>query len=128
MLRAIASLALALLLPVFSLAQSAEKPVFDVADVHVLPEKISFEQGAALGVPYATAFRGLFHRGRAVAGETVLVHGATGGVGIAAVQFARAYGLRVLATGGSQSRARIRHCAPSFSFMSMCWRSCPKII
>jgi NADPH2:quinone reductase len=68
-----------------------------------LPERVSFSQGAALGIPYTTAYRALFQRGGGRAGETVLVHGATGGVGVAAVQFARAAGLRVLATGGSEA-------------------------
>jgi NADPH2:quinone reductase len=69
--------------------------------VHALPERLSFEQGAAIHVPYATAHRALFQRAAARAGETVLVHGASGAVGLAAVQLARAAGLRVLATGGS---------------------------
>jgi NADPH2:quinone reductase len=69
--------------------------------VHPLPQNLSFEQGAAIGVPYATAYRALFTRGRAQAGETVLIHGATGGVGIAAVQLARAHELKVLGTGGT---------------------------
>ena len=54
-------------------------------------------QGAAMGTPYATAYRGLFQRAEAKPGETVLVHGASGGVGTAAVQLARARGLRVSA-------------------------------
>jgi NADPH2:quinone reductase len=70
-------------------------------NVHPLPSRLSFAQGAAIGVPYATAYRALFRRGGAKAGETVLIHGATGGTGLAAVQFARGAGLRVLATGGS---------------------------
>ncbi|HEX2971045.1 MAG TPA: NADPH:quinone reductase, partial [Tepidisphaeraceae bacterium] len=61
------------------------------------------EQGAALGVPYTTAYRGLFQRGGAKAGETVLVHGASGGVGTAAVQFARAAGMMVIGTAGSEA-------------------------
>ncbi|MBV8529991.1 MAG: alcohol dehydrogenase catalytic domain-containing protein, partial [Candidatus Eremiobacteraeota bacterium] len=48
------------------------------AQVHPLPEKISFAQGAAIYIPYATAYRALFQRAKAVAAETVLVHGATG--------------------------------------------------
>lgn len=80
----------------------AEFAVAAAKDVHPLPKRASFEQGAALAVPYGTAFHALFQRGDAVAGETVLVHGATGAVGIAAVQFAKASGLRVLATGGSE--------------------------
>ncbi len=54
-----------------------------------------------MGTPYATAYRGLFQRADAKPGETVLVHGASGGVGTAAVQLARARGLRVLGTAGS---------------------------
>jgi len=68
---------------------------------HPLPDAVTFKQGAALGVPYGAAYRALFHRAGAVAGEFVLVHGATGGVGIAAVQLARAAGLAVIATGGT---------------------------
>jgi NADPH:quinone reductase len=71
--------------------------------VHALPDRLSFEEGAAIHVPYATARRALFHRAEARAGETVLIHGASGSVGLAAVQLARAAGLRVLGTGGSES-------------------------
>lgn len=72
------------------------------SQVFPLPSKINFAQGAALGVPAATAWRALFDRGNAQAGETILIHGATGGVGILAVQLARAAGLTVIATGGSE--------------------------
>lgn len=68
---------------------------------HLLPEGTSFGQGAAIGVPYGAAYRALFQRARAVAGEAILVHGASGGVGLAAVQLARAAGLRVIGTAGS---------------------------
>lgn len=79
----------------------AEKALADDAAVHPLPEKTSFAEGAALGIPYATAYRALFHRAAARPGETVLIHGATGGVGLAAVQFAKAAGLTIFATGGT---------------------------
>ena len=79
----------------------AEKAVCKQGDVHELPPNISFSQGAAIGVPYTTAYRALFQRAHATPGETVLVHGASGGVGIAAIQIARAGGMRVLATAGS---------------------------
>src|SRR3569832_66487 len=69
--------------------------------VHPLPERASFEQGAAIGVPYATAYRALFQKAHGLPGEVVLVHGATGGVGLAAVQLARAAGMTIIATGGS---------------------------
>lgn len=79
----------------------AEYALCNAEDLHRLPEQTSFEQGAALNVPYATAYRALFQRGRAVASETVLIHGASGGVGIAAVQFAVAAGLHVIGTAGT---------------------------
>lgn len=69
--------------------------------LHPLPAHLSFEQGAGIHVPYVTAYRALFQRACAMAGETVLIHGATGGVGIAAVQLAVAAGMKVLGTGGS---------------------------
>ncbi len=68
-----------------------------------LPEHVTFQQGAAIGVPYGVAYRALFHRGKAKQGETALIHGATGGVGIAAVQLARAAGLRVIGTAGTDA-------------------------
>lgn len=75
--------------------------------VHPLPANVSFAQGAAMGTPYATAYRGLFQRAVAQPGETVLVHGASGGVGTAAVQLARAAGLRVFGTAGSDEGLKL---------------------
>ena len=69
--------------------------------VHPLPANIDFKQGAGIWVPYGTAYHALFHAANAHARETVLVHGASGGVGIAAVQIARAAGLKVLGTAGT---------------------------
>src|SRR5437016_7967173 len=69
--------------------------------VHPLPVKISFSQGAGVWVPYGTAYHALFHSAKAHASETVLVHGASGGVGTASVQIARAMGLTVLGTAGT---------------------------
>jgi NADPH2:quinone reductase len=80
----------------------AEKALCAESSVHVLPSHATFQQGAALGVPYGTAHRALFHRAKPIAGETILVHGASGGVGIAGVQFARAFGLIVIGTAGSE--------------------------
>ena len=80
----------------------AEYSVCEESSVHALPEKISFSQGAALGVPYATAYRALFGSAKAQPGETVFVHGASGGVGVAAVQMARAHGLVVIGSSGSE--------------------------
>jgi NADPH2:quinone reductase len=79
----------------------AQKALCTEAQVHRLPERVSFEQGAAMGVPYPTAYRALFLRGHAMAGETVLIHGASGGVGTAAVQLAHAAGLTIIGTAGS---------------------------
>jgi NADPH2:quinone reductase len=79
----------------------AEKALCQEADVHELPQNISFSQGAGVNVPYATAYRALFQRAHATPGETVLVHGASGGVGVAAVQIARAAGMRVFGTAGT---------------------------
>src|SRR5256885_5137002 len=77
--------------------------------VHSLPGNVSFSQGAALSVPYGTAYRGLHHKAHARPGETLLVHGASGGVGIAAVQLARAHGMTVIGTAGSERRGKLVH-------------------
>ncbi len=74
----------------------------DAALVHPLPERLTFAQGAGVGVPYATAYRGLHDKAHARPGETLLVHGATGGVGIAAVQLGVAHGMTVIGTGGTE--------------------------
>ena len=77
------------------------------SQVYRLPERVSFAQGAGVFTPYATAYRALFNRGRGKAGESVLVHGASGGVGTAAVQFARAAGFTVIGTGGTEEGRRL---------------------
>jgi NADPH2:quinone reductase len=80
----------------------AEKSLCLATRVHPLPLQASYAQGAAINVPYGTAYHALFQRAHALPGERVLVHGATGGVGIAAVQLARAAGLTVIGTGGTE--------------------------
>lgn len=80
----------------------AELALCAAEQVHPLPANVSFAQGAGVYVPYATAWRALFGRAHARPGETVLVHGASGGVGTAAVQIARAHGLCVIGTAGSE--------------------------
>lgn len=85
----------------------AEAAVCSEAHVFSLPEKTSFAQGAALGVPYGTAFRALFQRAHAMPGETVFIHGASGGVGLAAVQIALAAGLRVIGSAGSKAAVEL---------------------
>ena len=81
----------------------AEFALCERASVHRLPANLTFQQGAAINIPYATAYRALHHRARAQAGEVVLIHGASGGVGVAATQIARAAGLTVIGTGGTEA-------------------------
>ena len=85
----------------------AELALCEESQAHALPDRVSFAQGAGVFTPYATAYRALFHRARAVPGETVFVHGASGGVGTAAVQMARAAGLRVVGTAGTEEGRRL---------------------
>src|SRR5215472_9013467 len=85
----------------------AELSLCAEAQVHALPARATFAQGAAVNVPYATAYHALFNRGHGQAGETVLVHGASGGVGIGAVQLARARGLTVIGTAGTERGRRL---------------------
>lgn len=80
----------------------AELALCDARQVYPLPEGLTFSQGAGIFVPYATAQRALFQKAQAKAGETVLIHGGSGGVGTAAIQMARAAGLTVIATAGTQ--------------------------
>lgn len=76
----------------------ASKIVCEEASVHPLPEAVTFEQGAALGVPALTAYRALFQRAGLREGQTVLIHGASGGVGLLVVQMAKAVGAKVIGT------------------------------
>jgi len=85
----------------------AELCLCDQSQVHSLPANASYAQGAAMNVPFATAYHALFNRAHAEAGETVLVHGASGGVGIAAVQLARARGLTVIGTASTERGRRM---------------------
>jgi NADPH2:quinone reductase len=85
----------------------AEYALCEPAMVHPLPSHISFEQGAAIGIPYATAHRALFHRAKAQPGETVFIHGASGGVGLAATQLARAAGLTIIGSAGTDAGRKL---------------------
>src|SRR6266536_610684 len=85
----------------------AELCLCELAQVHPLPENVSCAQGAAMNVPYATAYHALFNRGHGRAGETGLGHGASGGVGIAGVQLARAGGMTVIGTAGTDRGRRL---------------------
>lgn len=79
----------------------AEYTLCEEIDLGRLPENVSFEQGAGIWTPYATSYRALFQKAKAKQGETVLVHGASGGVGVAAIQWAKNTGLRVFGTASS---------------------------
>jgi NADPH:quinone reductase len=95
----------------------AEAAVCALDQVHPLAETASFAQGAALGIPYATAYRAMFHRGDVRSGETLLVHGASGGVGTAAVQLARGAGIKVFGTAGSpEGRELVRELGADLVF------------
>lgn len=85
----------------------AEYAISEEIQLGRLPENISFEQGAGVWTPYATSYRALFQKACAKAGETVLIHGASGGVGIAAVQWAKSAGLRVIGTASSDDGKRL---------------------
>jgi NADPH2:quinone reductase len=89
------------------LGSYAEQAVCEAGQVHPLPARVSLAQGAGVNVPYATAYRALYQRAQGRPGETVLVHGASGGVGIAAVQMARAGGLNVIGTAGTEKGQRL---------------------
>ncbi len=81
----------------------AEYALCSAEAVRPLPDALSYAQGAAIGVPYFTAYRALIQRAAPTAGERVLIHGASGGVGIATVQLAVAAGLDVVGTAGSEA-------------------------
>jgi NADPH2:quinone reductase len=85
----------------------AEQALCQAWQVHRLPDRVSFAQGACVNVPYATAYRALFQRAHGQPGETVLVHGASGGVGIAALQMARAGGFTVIGTAGTEKGRKL---------------------
>lgn len=70
--------------------------------VHPMPSHLDFAQAAGINVAWVTAWHALFVRGRARAGDMLLVHGASGGVGQALVQLGRAAGLTVIGSAGSE--------------------------
>jgi NADPH2:quinone reductase len=85
----------------------AELAVVDAAAVHPLPSTLSYGQGAAVGVPCVTAWRALFQKAGLQPGETVLIHGASGGVGVPATQLAADAGAVVIGTAGSAAGAEV---------------------
>ena len=85
----------------------AEKVLVAAAMAVPLPDERSFEDGSALILTYATSIHALLDRGRLKAGETLLVLGAAGGVGLAAVELGKAYGARVVAAVSSEEKAEV---------------------
>lgn len=84
----------------------AEKVVIPAKSAFRLPEERSFEDGAALLLTYATSIHALIDRGKLQAGQTLLVLGAAGGVGLAAVELGKAYEARVIAAVSSEEKAK----------------------
>ena len=85
----------------------AEVVAVDQRHVYALPDFMTFEEGAVFGLAYQTAWCGLVHRAGLRRGETLLVHAAAGGTGLAAVQLGRALGARVIATAGSAAKLEV---------------------
>jgi NADPH2:quinone reductase len=85
----------------------AEKCLVRDLNCHLMPASMSYAEGAAMGLTYLTAYFALVERGRLAAGETVLVNGASGGVGIATVQVAKALGATVVASVSSEEKAAL---------------------
>lgn len=79
----------------------AEYSICDESHLGSLPPNVSFEEGAGVWTPYATSYRALFQKAEIKAGEMVLIHGASGGVGTAAIQWAKNAGARVIGTASS---------------------------
>ncbi|MGI4730611.1 MAG: NADPH:quinone oxidoreductase family protein [Janthinobacterium lividum] len=84
----------------------AEQVAVDAGRLYPLPEGRSFEQGAALLLTYATTIHALLDRGRLQAGQSLLVLGAAGGVGLAAIELGKAFGARVVAAVSSDAKAQ----------------------
>jgi len=73
----------------------------------ILPHRLSFAQGAGIGVPYFTAYRALFQRAHVRPSQSLLVHGASGAVGLAAVQLAKAHGMTIYGTAGTEAGLKL---------------------
>jgi NADPH:quinone reductase len=85
----------------------AERVVADAAAVNVIPETMDFDTAAALGIAYGTSYHGLSQRGRLQPGESLLVLGASGGVGLAAVEIGKAFGARVIAAASTDQKLEV---------------------
>jgi NADPH2:quinone reductase len=102
----------------------ANAAVAPIDSVFRMPDEMSFEHGAAFGVVYQTSYFGLVYRAQLQPGETLLVHAAAGGVGLAAVQIGRALGARVLATAGSAAKletARLHGADEAYDYSTPDW-------
>ena len=97
----------------------AEVVAVDQRHVYALPDFMTFEEGAVFGLAYQTAWCGLVHRAALRRGETLLVHAAAGGTGLAAVQLGRALDAKVIATAGSTAKLEIGRasCRERVSFL-----------
>ncbi|MCH7628338.1 MULTISPECIES: NADPH:quinone oxidoreductase family protein [Novosphingobium] len=84
-----------------------EKVVADPARLFALPEGVDFETGASLLMTYGTNIHGLVDRGQIKAGDTVLVLGAAGGIGLAAIELSKAFGARVVAAVSTEEKGQI---------------------
>lgn len=85
----------------------SEQVVVEAFLAHPFPEAMGFATAASFPVAYGTSYLGLLRRTHIAPGETVLVHGAAGGVGLAAVEIAKAAGARVIASAGSDAKCQI---------------------
>jgi NADPH2:quinone reductase len=85
----------------------AERIAIPASFAHHMPDAMSFDEGAGFPIVYPTSYAGLVYRAALKPGETLLVHAAAGGVGLAAVQIGRALGARVLATAGGAEKCAI---------------------
>jgi len=84
-----------------------EQVIVEAYLAHAIPDAMDFVTAASFPVAYGTSYVGLLRRSHISAGETVLVHGAAGGVGLTAVEIAKAAGARVIATASSDAKCQI---------------------
>jgi NADPH:quinone reductase len=100
-----------------------DRVVTEEIRVFEVPASMSFEHAAAFGIVYQTSYLALVHRGDLHPNETLLVHAAAGGVGLAAVQIGKALGARVIGTAGSDDKLALvrRHGAEALSYRDPTW-------
>lgn len=85
----------------------AQYSLLNATDVWPLPENLNFQQGACLGIPYLTAYRALMIKAKLTSNKVVMVHGASGSVGTAAVQIAKHFNAKVVGTAGTQTGLQV---------------------